>query len=426
MQDLSAALALAARSVADVLGRRGHRAWIVGGAPRDLALGRAPVEVDMTSAAPPEEVEAAFERTIPVGRSFGTVIVRTGTLDVQVTTFRSEAGYADARRPDRVAYGETLEGDSARRDFTCNALYLDPLDDDFQDPQGGLLDLEARRLRCVGDARTRFEEDGLRLLRLARFAAVLDLEPDPASLEAARASADALRGVSPERVLQELEAALRQPGGSGALDRLTGLGLLGRAIPALADFAAAEGGVEAFWAVRRPLFDHLAPAPGLALGLATLCDAGSRPEAGLEVVRSLRPSRELLREIAAIGAHEANASAALDGSRSARVRWMRDPAFESGWALARARARIVGRSTEPLEAASAERARLGHAGLHPDPWLGAEDLVHAGIVPGPFFGEVLREAETLQLDGALVSRAEALSWLARRAGQDGGKTPRSA
>jgi tRNA nucleotidyltransferase (CCA-adding enzyme) len=76
----------------------------------------------------------SFERTIPVGRSFGTVIVRTGTLDVQVTTFRSEAGYADARRPDRVAYGETLEGDSARRDFTCNALYLDPLDDDFQDP----------------------------------------------------------------------------------------------------------------------------------------------------------------------------------------------------------------------------------------------------------------------------------------------------
>src|SRR5262245_13356451 len=160
-------LARAARAIAVVLARAGRRGWLVGGAVRGLALGVEPRDADLATAATPDEIERLFPRTYAVGKAFGTVVVHSGAADVQVTTFRTESAYKDARRPDEVRFGTSLEEDAARRDFTCNALYLDPLSDEFRDPTGGLDDLELRRLRCVGDPARRFAEDGLRLLRLA-------------------------------------------------------------------------------------------------------------------------------------------------------------------------------------------------------------------------------------------------------------------
>src|SRR6185503_10579164 len=134
MEHLPAELAHAARTVAGVLRAAGHRAWLVGGAVRDLALEVTPQDVDLASAARPEEIEALFPSTVSVGRAFGTVVVRSGALSLQVTTFRAEAGYDDARRPSHVHFATSLTEDAARRDFTCNALYLDPLSDEFVDP----------------------------------------------------------------------------------------------------------------------------------------------------------------------------------------------------------------------------------------------------------------------------------------------------
>jgi tRNA nucleotidyltransferase/poly(A) polymerase len=365
------------------------------------------VEIDMTSALTPEEIEKVFDRTVPVGRAFGTVIVREEGLDVQVTTFRTESGYRDARHPDSVAFGATVQGDSSRRDFTCNALYLDPLDDAFEDPQGGLADLEARRLRCVGDPAERFREDGLRLLRLARFAAALDLEPDPATLEAARRSKEALRGVSPERVREELDAVFAKPGFARAVEILADLDLLSSAIPGL-DLAD-----------RGRILRHLPPVPGLALGLAAM--QGDGPE----LVKALRPSKELAREVAEIQGVAREAAKIDRAPRSARIRWMRSSSFEAGAALARAQRLAEGGEVALLDEALAERLRLGPEGLRPTPFVTAEDLARLGLQPGPAFGSLLREAETRQLDGADRTREEALAWLARAA-HEGGKTPRSA
>lgn len=433
MQDLSAPLARAARIIAERIAGAGHRAWIVGGAPRDLALGRRPADVDMTSAATPPEVEALFDRTIPVGRAFGTVVVHADGIDVQVTTFRSDSGSTDARHPDVVAYGKTVQGDSARRDFTCNALYLDPLDDAFEDPQGGLADLEARRLRCVGDPGERFREDGLRLLRLARFAAVLDLEPDRETTDAARRSAEALRGVSPERVREELAAVFAKPGGASAIALLVDLDLLDRAIPGLATRMAQEGGPRRYWQARAGIFERLPPAPGIALALAALLDATAEArkpdDGGLQIVEALRPSRDLLREVGDIQEVARAAQAIEQAPRAARIRWMRSTAFEPGVALARARRLAEGASVATLDEAVAERAQLGTGGLRPTPLVTAEDLSRQGLLPGPAFGVLLREAEARQLDGTDRTREEALAWLAQAArtvGHDGGKTPRSA
>ena len=236
MRALDPRLARAARSIAERVRSLGHRAWLVGGAVRDLALERRVQDVDMAAAARPEAIEAAFPRTSAIGRSFGTIQVRVDDVPVELTTFRSDSGYGDRRRPDRVAYGRTLEEDARRRDFTCNALYLDPLSDELRDPEGGLADLEARHLRCVGEARARFREDGLRLLRMARFAGSLDLEIDAATLAAARGEADSLVGVSAERVVGELRRAFSRPGGARALRSF------GAQTPAIAGRHAEEAG----------------------------------------------------------------------------------------------------------------------------------------------------------------------------------------
>lgn len=411
MQDLSGALAGPAREIAGAIAKAGKRAWIVGGAPRDLALLREPTEIDLASAATPEEIERHFESTVPVGRPFGTVIVRIDGADFQHTTFRSEGAYTDARRPDAVLFGTTVEEDSSRRDFTCNAIYLDPLTDEVLDPQNGLADLAARRLRCVGDASARFREDGLRLLRMARFASALDLEPEPATLAAARESREALRGVSAERVLEELSRMFSRPGSLRALSILVEQDLLARAVPGLADRVEVEGGREAWWAARRKILAALPAVPGRALGLAAV----------FGTAEGLRPSRALRARVAEICDLADRAPRALAGPRSERVRWMRGDAFPEAAELVRARAAAGGIDSSGIEAAVREREELGPAGLSPTPLLSPADLEERKIPKGPRWGEILRQAEDLQLDGRLASRAEAQDWLAR---QEGGKTPR--
>jgi tRNA nucleotidyltransferase/poly(A) polymerase len=406
MQGLSDGLAAAGREIGVALARAGVRAWVVGGGPRDLALERSPVDIDMASAATPEVVERAFERTVPVGRAFGTIVIRAAGIDVQHTTFRSDGRYSDGRRPDSVAFGATVAEDASRRDFTCNALYLDPLEDAFEDPEGGLADLEARRLRCVGDPATRFREDGLRLLRLARFAAALDLAPDPATLAGAREARETLAGVSAERVLDELSKIASRPGATRALGLLDDLLLLGIAMPGI-------GTSEGRW---KGILPALPDPPGIALCLAALLG----PDPPGDTLLRLRPSRALSRSVESILRVAREAPAALAGSRSERARWMQSADFEDGLRLAEARAVAAG---EPL--ARFEEARRESREARPEAWITSEDLASAGVPPGRRFGELLRAAAERQLDGAFRDRSEALAWL-RVAAQDGGKTPRKA
>ncbi|MCY3003386.1 MAG: CCA tRNA nucleotidyltransferase, partial [Planctomycetota bacterium] len=239
LASLPETLRSAATGIARRLHAGGFQGWLVGGAVRDLALGRDPKDVNIATDARPEDVERLFPGAKDVGRAFGTLIVVEAGLAAQVTTFRSERGYSDARRPDHVEFGASVEEDSRRRDFTCNALYLDPLDGTCLDPQGGLVDLGRRSLRAVGEPRERFREDGLRLLRLARFAADLDLEVEPATLAGAREAAGAIVGVSGERVLAELLTMANRARSARALELLDGLGLLARVLP---DVPAAEFG----------------------------------------------------------------------------------------------------------------------------------------------------------------------------------------
>ena len=185
----------------------GHEAWCVGGALRDAALGEPASDVDVATAATPEQVRKLFRRTVAVGERFGTVGVldRAGALH-EVTTFRHDVS-TDGRHA-VVAFGASLEEDLARRDFTINALAYHPLRDEWRDPFGGARDIHAKVVRAVGRAEERFQEDFLRILRAIRFAARFGFEIEPLTWEAMRAHAGGLARISAERVKDEWSKGL--------------------------------------------------------------------------------------------------------------------------------------------------------------------------------------------------------------------------
>lgn len=222
------------RELCRVLEGKGHRAWVVGGCVRDLLMGREVNDWDLATSALPNEVKRAFRRTIPTGIAHGTMTVLYEGEAYEVTTLRGEGAYSDGRRPDSVEFVREIEEDLARRDFTVNAIAFDPLTDEIVDPWGGLKDLEAGVIRAVRDPVERFGEDGLRVLRAARFSATLGFELEAATEAAIPGSLETFRKVSPERVHEEWKKTLSTGRPSPAFEVMRRTGILAITAPPLA------------------------------------------------------------------------------------------------------------------------------------------------------------------------------------------------
>jgi tRNA nucleotidyltransferase (CCA-adding enzyme) len=218
----------------------GFEAWLVGGAVRDLLLGREAHDFDVATSAHPPEVMQVFGRrhVIPTGEKHGTVTVLV-TRDkgdrehVEVTTFRGEGAYSDGRRPDSVSFVSSLVEDLRRRDFTMNAVAYDPITDRVEDPFAGRADLDARLIRAVGEPIERFREDGLRTMRAVRFASQLGFALDPATEAAIPQAVDIFKKVSAERIRDELVKILSSKKPSVGLDLMRKTGLLAASVPEL-------------------------------------------------------------------------------------------------------------------------------------------------------------------------------------------------
>lgn len=181
----------------------GGEAFVVGGPVRDMLLGKAPDDFDVTTSLLPEEIMPLFEKTVPTGLKHGTVTVIVDGKSVEVTTYRSDGVYTDSRHPENVSFVKNLHDDLARRDFTVNTLAYNEktgIIDDF----GGRDDLKNKILRAVGDPYKRFNEDALRILRLFRFSAQLGFTIEENTLNAAISCANLLENISRERIMTEL------------------------------------------------------------------------------------------------------------------------------------------------------------------------------------------------------------------------------
>ncbi len=235
---MTASLALAVpkdvERVVDTLIANGYEAFVVGGCVRDALRGVDPQDWDVATSAKPEEIQRHFARSLYTNR-FGTVVVSSGAHEIEVTTYRIEADYADHRRPEEVAFTESLHEDLARRDFTMNAMAWQPTPGggELVDPFDGRMDLDAKLVRAVGAPAERFAEDALRMLRAVRFATVLRMRIETATADAIQAHAQLAATLSGERIQQELNKILLADRPSTGIRLLSDLGLLAVLCPEL-------------------------------------------------------------------------------------------------------------------------------------------------------------------------------------------------
>ncbi|HTO21708.1 MAG TPA: HD domain-containing protein [Spirochaetia bacterium] len=268
-----------ARELARVFQAAGFQCHLVGGAVRDILLGRPHTDYDVATDALPSQVVPLVRRVIPTGIKHGTVTVLFKGTTFEVTTFRTETGYSDGRRPDSVTFAPSILEDLARRDFTINAIAYDLHADRVEDPHDGRGDLKRRLIRAIGNPAERFHEDGLRPLRACRFAAQLGFEVDPATLAAIPGALEVLARVSAERVRDEILKILQSPVPSAGFALMKQSGILSVVLPELLEGdGVAQGPLHCYDVLWHSLYAcDAAPADSLVLRLAALLHDVGKP-----------------------------------------------------------------------------------------------------------------------------------------------------
>jgi poly(A) polymerase len=426
----------AARSIVERLRAKGFEALYAGGCVRDRLLGMTPHDYDVATNARPEQVEALFPRTVPVGVQFGVIIVLEQGAEIQVATFRGDGAYHDGRHPESVVYTDA-EGDSRRRDFTVNGLFFDPIEERILDFVEGRRDLESRLLRAIGDPSERFAEDKLRLLRAVRFATTLGFEIDPDTWREILAWSPEIHAVSAERIRDELVKILLSPNRLRGFDLLDESGLLRQVLPEMEALKGCdqppefhpEGDV---FVHTRLMLSMLAPDASLPLVLSVLFhDIGKPPtrvvdETGrirfnghegvsagmtLRLLQRLRfPNEVIDAVIPAVRLHMSFKD--VPNMRVATLkRMMARPTFEEELELHRVDCLASHGMLDNHAMLISKREEFGREPLVPPPLVTGHDLIALGWKPGRRFAEVLQAVQTMQLEGALTSREEALEWI---------------
>jgi len=225
---------IAVREICLLLHNTGYEAWLVGGAVRDIILGKSGIDNwDIATNALPAKLQQLFPKSVPTGIQHGTITVFHGGCPVEITTYRADEPYVDGRHPSAVRFGVTLQEDLSRRDFTINALAYEPLTDRLEDPFGGIADMESGLVRTVGNPLERFREDGLRPMRACRFVAQLGYTLEEETEQAIPQSLDVFAMVAAERIGDEMDKIMLAPKPSPGLEAMRITGLLQIVLPEL-------------------------------------------------------------------------------------------------------------------------------------------------------------------------------------------------
>jgi poly(A) polymerase len=425
-----------ANQICHTLRNNGHQAYLVGGCVRDILLKREPADYDVATDATPDRVQELFPRSLAVGAQFGVVIVTDESTQVEVATFRSDIGYSDGRHPDRVEYSKTPEEDVRRRDFTINALLLDPETNEVLDFVGGREDLRAGIIRAIGRPEERFREDKLRMIRAVRFAARFRYAIQAATFMAIVKLAGQVNQVSAERIRDELTKLLTEGAARRGFELLDESGLLPEVLPEIANMKGVEqppqfhpeGDV---WVHTLLMLEGLNAgcSPTLAWGVL-LHDVGKPPtfkpaagpgtrirfdehvEVGTkmaeEICRRLRFSNDDTEQIAALVANHLRFKDVPQMKQSTLKRLVRLNRFEEHLELHRLDCLSSHRNLENYEFVRRFLAETPPEKVRPPRLLTGDDLKEMGFQPGPLFKKILEEVEEAQLDGRISNREEAV------------------
>jgi poly(A) polymerase len=387
----------------------GYETFWAGGCVRDELLGRTPADYDVATSARPDEVRGVFgrSRTLAVGAAFGviTVLGPKGAGQVEVATFRADAPYTDGRHPAGVTFCSARE-DAQRRDFTINGLFLDPLSGEVHDFVEGRADLAAGVVRAIGVPAMRFGEDHLRMLRAIRFTAFFGFVLERETRAAIERMAQLVAGVSPERIAAELRAMLSRVGREQSLHLLAETGLAREVMPEVAPAGPADHPRWAATARVVAAFDE----PDLPMALATL-GAESGPDVIGRIATRLRLSNREAAQAAWIQSGVADLEAAPRAEERPWSRVQPWVAHEDAPALAdvlRARA-ACGRGDAATAAWFTVQIARPRAEIDPPPLVSGNDLLAAGVPPGRPIGAALARIRSLQLDGVIATKAEAIA-----------------
>ncbi len=432
----------------------GYEACLAGGCVRDLLLGRVPKDYDVATSATPDIVLDLFPRTFAVGAHFGVVLVSAevdgeATL-TEVATFRSDGAYSDGRHPDAVRYTLSAEEDVRRRDFTINGLLLnglllDPtvhrgrtqdLRSRVMDYVGGLGDLDAGVIRAIGDPVRRFEEDHLRMLRAARFAARFGFSIDAATLAAMRGLAVKIEAVSRERVRDELTRMLTEGHARRAFELLDQSGLLAQVLPEASRLRGVEqppqyhpeGDV---WVHTLMLLEQLEAGVSMTLAWGALLHDIGKPatfqapsgpgdrirfnghvEIGVsiaaDICRRLRFSNDETAQILALVQNHMRFADTPRMKAATLKRFFRLERFPEHLALHRMDCMASSGNLDHYEFARERYEAMPAEEVRPQPLLAGRELIAAGYKPGEAFKAMLHAVEEAQLEGTIQTPDEAM------------------
>lgn len=428
--EIQAALA---RDIISNLRSEGHQAYLVGGCVRDLLLGVVPKDYDIATDAPPDQVLQLYPDAQKIGAHFGVVLVAQGPAHVEVATFRSDGDYVDGRRPEHVHFEVDPREDVLRRDFTINALLLDPATDQVIDYVGGEADLRNRIIRAIGNPHQRFREDHLRILRAVRFAARLDFELESCTEEAMREMRESVKSVSAERVREELVRILTEGGARRGMELLDRTGVLEVLLPEISRMKGVEQPFEFHpegdvWKHTLMMLEGLPPHPSPTLALGVLLhDVGKPPtfrvaerirfdghvEAGVEITRSilgrLRFSNDDIAQIESLVDNHMKFKDVPRMKESTLKRFFRLEKFDEHLELHKLDCLSSHRLLGSYEFVKTKREELGADQIAPVRLITGKDLLAIGYTPGRELGVILSAIEDAQLEGRVKSKDEALA-----------------
>lgn len=407
----------------------GYTAYFVGGCVRDLLLGGEPKDFDIATNATPAEIVALFPNANLVGAHFGVVVLRES---LEVATFRSDHSYKDGRHPESVTFETDPRKDALRRDFTINALFLDPETDQVLDFVGGRADLAAKVIRAIGNPSQRFAEDHLRLLRAVRFAARLGFAIEPATLRSVQELASSIHVVSAERIRDEISRILTEGSARRGFELLDSTALLAEVLPEVAAMKGVEQPPEFHpegdvWTHTLLMLEGLPPGVPLTLALGVLLHDVGKPstfrvadrirfdghvEAGVmiadKILHRLRFSHEEIDQVEALIANHMRFKDAPKMRESTLKRFLRMTQFDEHLELHRLDCLSSHGHLENYQFILDKFAHTPDEVLKPEPLVRGEDLIDAGYKPGPLFSKMLTMVEDAQLDGQIRTKKEAL------------------
>lgn len=435
--NLSKGLGAIAYAIASRLKECGHIAYLAGGCVRDSLMNVEAKDFDIATTATPDIVGSIFQKTVPVGKQYGVVLVIEDKHQFEVATFRSEEKYLDGRHPTAVHFCSPEE-DAKRRDFTINGLFYDPFTKRVLDFVNGRNDIERRIIRAIGDPRQRFEEDKLRLLRAVRFAANLGFEIEDETWRAIYEKGQTITQTSPERIRDELKKMFTRSRAGRGLELLSDSGLLKIILPE----------IEAMKGVEQPeqfhpegdafkhtqlLLDQLIN-PSEILAFAALFHDVGKPSTFV-----VRKGRKTFYEHAPIGARmteeimrrlrfsndeiEAVTSCVENHMKFADVQRMRvgklkklisRQTFKDELELHRIDCQASHGILDNYYYLQDKMKEFAAENLKPQPFVTGHDLIALGMKPGPRMKPILEEAYELQLEGQFKDSEQALDWLKKK------------